>query len=111
MLDTLEQVVADQVTFVHKRRPAWLDECLHHRPVIPKRPFPATHEALPDFLAQSPVIAENAARIVELVGGADELDRRRLVANSCDVGQRPASFPLQPLLARPHDRQDFSRRA
>ena len=71
--------------FVDKRRPACLDEDIEHRSVVPQRPFFAGHKPLPDFLAQVAVVAEDAARVVEFVGGDDEPDRRERFPELRDV--------------------------
>ena len=54
-------------------------------PKTTQRRFPAALKPLPNLLTQVAVIAEDATRVVEFVGGADEPDRRRSFAEPFDV--------------------------
>ena len=78
-LDSLRCLPREPFDFIHnpvqlvgKRGSTCLYEDIEHRPVVPQRPFLPSLKPFPDLLAQVAVVAEDAARVVEFVGSADE---------------------------------------
>src|SRR5947209_5538792 len=58
-------------------------------PVVPERPLASATEALPQALPVRPVVAEDRARIVELVAARDEADGGRTMPQVPEVSLLP----------------------